>query len=172
MTSMRALVTLVWSTLVWVALWGDVSVANVLGGIVVGLAGAWLVPLGREGRPSASVGLRPLRALGFLGFFLWALVKSSAVVAWEIITPGTRIHQGIIELPLATGSLGVATVIANAISLTPGTLTIEVREEPLRLYVHVLHLRDMATVREELHRLERLAVAAFPTLVPDTEPTP
>lgn len=172
MTTTRAIVTVLWSTLVWIALWGEASPANLLAGLAIGMATAWLVPLGRPDGKGVAVGVRPLHALRFLGFFGWALVKASAVVAWEIVTPGSRIHQGIVELPLATRSPGVATVIGNAISLTPGTLTLEVREDPLRLYVHVLHLRDMDAVRRELHHLEALAVAAFPTLTPETEASP
>ena len=42
-------------------------------------------------------------------------------------------------IPITTG-LQKATLIANAVSLTPGTLTLEVRREPPTLYVHVLHL--------------------------------
>lgn len=169
MMSVRAIVTVAWSALVWMALWGELSVGNLIGGLAVGVLSAWLVPLGRRDRETGSVSVHPVRALGFLGYFLWALVRASAVVAWEIVTPGSRIYQGIIEVPLSTRSLGVATIIANAISLTPGTLTIEVREDPLRLYVHVLHLRNMTAVRRELHTLEQRAVAAFPTRVPDTE---
>lgn len=167
--SPRALITVVWCTLVWVALWGDLSIANVLTGIVVGLVSVWLVPLGG---PSGAVVLRPFRLLRFLAYFVWALVRASAVVAWEIVTPGDRTYQGIIELPLDTSNLGVATLIANAISLTPGTLTLEVREDPLRLYVHVLHLRDMEVVRAELHHLHRLVVEALPARTPDPEPAP
>lgn len=168
----RAIITIAWSTAVWMALWGDLTAANLLGGVLVGLVSVWLVPLGRPGRRAGSVTVHPVRALRFLGFFLWALVRSSAVVAWEIVTPGSRIYQGIIELPLTTETLGVATVVANAISLTPGTLTIAVREDPLRLYVHVLHLRDIDAVREELQHLEQLALAAFPTRTPDREAAP
>lgn len=171
MMPVRALVTVAWSALVWVALWGDLSPANVLGGLAVGIVGAWVVPLGRRDGRTSSVVVHPLRALRFLGYFLWALVRSSAVVAWEVITPGSRIYQGIIEVRLETRSLGIATLIANAISLTPGTLTIEVREAPLRLYVHVLHLRDIDAVRAELQHLQQLATDAFPTVIPDTETT-
>lgn len=165
--SPRGIITVLWCTLVWVALWGDLSAANVLAGLGIGLVSIWLVPLGG---PSSAVTLRPLPLLRFLGYFLWALVRSSAVVAWEIVTPGDRTHQGIIELRLDTTNLGVATLIANAISLTPGTLTLEVREDPLRLYVHVLHLREMDVVRAELDHLHRLVVAALPPRRPDPEP--
>jgi multicomponent Na+:H+ antiporter subunit E len=55
----------------------------------------------------------------------------------------------------------VVTLIADAITLTPGTLTLEVVADPLTLYVHVLDGRDLEAVRREVRRLEVLAVRAF-----------
>lgn len=158
----RTAITLVWSAAVWTALWGDLTAANVLSGLAVGAAVVWIVPLDRPaGAGSTVVRVHPLSAARFLLFFAWALVRASAVVAWEVVTPRNRIYQGIIELPLRTRSTGVATIVANAISLTPGTLTLEVFRDPLTLYVHVLHLRNMEAVRRDLRRLEELALRAF-----------
>ena len=54
-------------------------------------------------------------------------------------------------------------MVANAISLTPGTLTIEVATDPNVLYVHVLHLHDIDAVRRDVTRLERSVLRAFGT---------
>jgi multicomponent Na+:H+ antiporter subunit E len=52
--------------------------------------------------------------------------------------------------------------VADAVTLTPGTLTVEVRREPVPvLYVHVLHLRAVEDVRADVHRLRDLAERAF-----------
>ena len=155
----RLVITLVWSVVVWTALWGEISVANVGGGLVVGLATLLLVPVRSRGE---RVRVRVLAALRFLAFFVWALVKASVIVAWEVVTPRNRIHQAIVEVPIPTASPGVTALIANAISLTPGTLTLEARREPATLYVHVLHLRTIEETRAELGRLVDLAVRAFP----------
>lgn len=169
MTARRVLGSLLWSTVVWVALWGSPTPANLLGGVAAGALALGAVPLQRRDPGRGTVTVRPLAALRFGAFFLWALVRASAVVAWEVVTPRNRIHEGIIALPLRTRSHGVATVVANAISLTPGTLTIEVAREPLTLFVHVLHLREVDTVRRELRRLETLALRAFDPERPDAE---
>lgn len=163
MTRIRSLVAVAWATLVWTALWGSVSVANVLAGVAIGIATILLVPVAGDARPADAGRLRlqPLAALGFLVFFLRQLVSASAVVAWEVVTPGSSINQGIVRLPLRTRSPGVATVIANAISLTPGTLTLEVAEDPFVLYVHILHLRSVEQVRGDLREVERRALLAF-----------
>jgi hypothetical protein len=53
--------------------------------------------------------------------------------------------------------------VANAVSLTPGTLTLDVDPDPPVLYVHVLHLRDVDRLRREVAPLELLVTQAFGT---------
>lgn len=154
----RITAALVWSTVVWAALWSDLSVGNVFWGVVVGGLILFLVPMpARRDR----VVVRPVGALRLGLHFAWALVRASAVVAWEIVTPRNRIHQGIVATPLRTRSPGLITTIANMITLTPGTVTLEVQEDPPVLYVHVLHLRTIDQVRADIRRLEELTLAAF-----------
>lgn len=167
----RALV-IAWSIIVWCALWSDLSVANVLWGALAGAASMVLVPLHRRER---TVTANPLGILAYLGYAAWALVKSSGVVAWEVVTPRNRINQGIVAVPLRTDSVPLATLIANTVSLTPGTLTLEIRRDPLTLYVHIMHLRSIEEVRAEIGVLEDYAMRAFPSAAasaPATEEAP
>lgn len=156
-----------WSIVVWCALWSDFSLANVVWGAVVGGASLWLLPVGAD---ATGVGVRPVWAAVYVVNALWALVKSSAVVAWEVVTPGSRINQAIVEAPLRTRSLGIATLVANTVTLTPGTMTLEIRREPPALYIHIMHLRTIEAVREDIQKLENLALRAFPAV--DAEPEP
>lgn len=148
-----------WAVLVWVALWSDLSVANVVWGAVIGLVSLRLLPLPER---EAPVTFRPLAALRYLLFAAWSLVKSSAYLAYEVVTPTNRINQAIVEVPLRTRSRGVATLVANTVSLTPGTLTLEIRRDPPALYVHIMHLGSVDELRAEIAHLEDLALAAFP----------
>lgn len=159
----RAAVAVAWGVVVWCALWGDVSMPNVLWGAVATTATLWLVPI--ADRPG-ELAIRPGAALRFVAWFAWALVRASAVVAWEVVTPTNDINEGIVAVPLSTDAPGLVTLIANTISLTPGTLTIEVGSEPPTLYVHVLHLRDLEDVRADVLHLERLACATFAVETP------
>jgi multicomponent Na+:H+ antiporter subunit E len=93
--------------------------------------------------------------------FLYKLVESTVVVARTVIAPRDRVKSGIIAVPLHGCSDAVATLIADSISLTPGTLTLEVRRDPLILYVHALDTRNIETLRRDIHRLEFLAIRAF-----------
>jgi multicomponent Na+:H+ antiporter subunit E len=157
---MTRLVHPAWLVVLWVALWGSVTPANVAGGVAVA---AGIVFITRRRRPLGQVVIRPWWALKFASAFLASLVRSSAVVALEVITRRSRIRTGIIALPLRGCSDTLVTLIADVISLTPGTLTVELRRNPLTLYVHVLHLHDIDKVRRSVRQIEVLAVRAFGT---------
>ncbi len=167
---------IIWLTTLWVALWDDLTLGNIIGGLMVATAVVAVA------RPTGVTGLertyfRPVSALIYLGYFLGQLVKASLVVAWEIVTPGLQINRAIIAVPMHTSSAGVVTVVANSVTLTPGTVTIEVIENEVALdddlhsggdtrvdrtlFIHVLHFNDVESVRREVLQLERLAIKAF-----------
>lgn len=149
----------VWLAVMWVVLWRDVSPANVVSGAVIAVAVLVVFPLHRLGGEHHHI--RPVRLLTFLGYFAWQLVVANLVVAREIVTPRDRIRAGIVAVPVSASSDLVIMVVANAISLTPGTLTLEVRRDPPTLYVHVLHLHDLDEVRETIRKMQRMVVQAI-----------
>lgn len=144
-------------TLIWLALWSDLSAANVLSGLVV----AGVIVLVSGPWPLGEVIIRPIRVAMFVGYFLYQLVVSTISVARAVIAPRDRINTGIVSVELRGCSDAVVTLIADAISLTPGTLTLEVQRHPLTLYVHALDVRDIDVLRREIHTLEVLAIRAF-----------
>lgn len=142
---------------VWLGLWSDLSVANALSGTLVAVAVLLVFDTWREG----TIAVRPLRAARFGAFFLVKLVQSTFVVARTVVSPHQRVQTGIVAVPLRGCTDAVATLIADAISLTPGTLTLEVRRDPLTLFVHLLDVRAVDQVQADVRRLEVLAVRAF-----------
>jgi len=159
---MSRMIRLCWLVALWVALWGDFSAANIIGGLVVALA---VIILFRSGRSSGSGerAFRPLKAAKFAAYFAYKLVEASIVVAVLTVAWRRQTHSGIVAVPLYGCSDTLVTLIAGAISLTPGTLTLDVRRDPLTLYIHVLHINDVEEVHQEVRRLEILAVEAFGT---------
>jgi multicomponent Na+:H+ antiporter subunit E len=152
------LLLVAWLVLVWVALWDALSVANLLSGALV--AGLLLAVFPVEPRRTAKR-VRPLALLRLAAYFAYKLVEANLVVAWEVVTPGSRINQGIVEVPVRGADDVLLTMLGNAISLTPGTLTLEVRRDPPTLWVHVLHVRSVEATRAEVLTLERLLLEAF-----------
>jgi len=157
---------IIWLTLVWALLWGDFGLASLLSGVAIAMFVVLVArPAGAHGIQLTS--FHPLSAVVFVAYFLVQLVKSSLEVAWEVITPGSNVNRAIISVPLHVTTDGLATLVGNAITLTPGTLTVDVRssgpERPPVLYVHALHFTDVESLRRDVLRLERLAVRAFGT---------
>ena len=163
MRRLRTPVIVVWLAGLWLLLWADLSAANVVSGLAV----AVVVSLAARARPlgpddEAPV-LAPLAALWFVVWVLGKLVQANLSLAWEILTPTNKISTGVVAVPLRTESPLATMVVANVITLTPGTLSIELTGTPPVLYVHVLHLHDVEETRADLLRVEELTVRAFGT---------
>lgn len=158
--------TVVWLTLLWVMLWGNVSVANVASGLVVAVAVLTFArrPSIRAVTRDDAAHLDPIAIVRFATYLVVKLIEANLILAWEIITPRNRINTGVVAVPLRTSSEIAMLVVANVITLTPGSVTIEAKGSPPVLYVHVLHLHDIARVRRDLLRIEQLSVLAFGSL--------
>lgn len=168
MSGFRAPVLVAWLTLVWVLLWGDITIQNLVAGVAIAIVAVMIArPTGT--RFVGDVSFHPVAALWYGMFFAIQLVKSSLIVAWEVVTPGSSLQRAIVSVPMHTTSPGINTLVANTVTLTPGTITVDVRHRggdalaPPRLYIHVLHFVDAESTRVEVLRLERYAVAAFGT---------
>lgn len=142
---------------VWLALWGDLSWANLASGLlVVALVGLMIRPVPRRHK------VNPVALVVLVAIFFWRLITSSAIVVRTVLFPTPeRLRSGLVAIPLRKDSPLVATVVADAISLTPGTLTMEVRGAPPVLYVHVLGLGDPQEIRDDVRGLEDRVLAAL-----------
>jgi multicomponent Na+:H+ antiporter subunit E len=131
----------------WVASTGAFSYANSALGFLVGFVVLWwLQPLLGT---TAYFRKLPL-ALCFSVLFLWEVFKSNLRVAWDVITPNRRRQPGIVAVPLdAESDLEIA-VLANLITLTPGSLCLDVSENRRTLYVHAMFVSEPDQVRKEI----------------------
>jgi multicomponent Na+:H+ antiporter subunit E len=143
---------------IWLLLWGEVSVANVVSGLLV--AALLLVVFPRTPSTTGFV-VRPVPTLRFLLFFAREMVESVVLLSREVLSRRSRFHTGVIAVPVYGCSGSLLAVIANLIALTPGTMTVRIETDPPTLYVHVLIFRDIETVRLKTEQLNRLVVLAF-----------
>lgn len=155
---MTKLFHLAWLVIIWLALWSDITWANLLSGVAVAVVIAAAYGLWNDG----AMVIRPIKALKLLVIFLVGLVESTFVVARTVVTPNVHIQSGIVAVPLSDKYPdALVTLIADLNSLTPGTLTLDVRRHPTILYMHVLHIKSIDSVRKASRQLEVLAVEAF-----------
>jgi multicomponent Na+:H+ antiporter subunit E len=155
--------TLIWLTLVWVAMWGDLSLFNVLTGLLVAVLVCVVFPL-----PSLRmhVRIRPLRLAWLALRFVADVVMASVEVSWTTLQFHRQPVNAVIEVNLQTPSDFVLTLVAEMTSLVPGSLVVEARRSTHTLFLHVLDAKDQAGV-EKMRRgvlaLERRVVLALGT---------
>ena len=132
---------------VWAALSGGFTIANLLVGFIVGYITLWAMqPLFRNSRYCAKlIGLVRLAL-----FFLWELLISSLKVAWSVVTPLRHSKPGIISVPLDIISDTELTVLGNLISLTPGSLSLNISKDRKHLVVHAMYIEDPDDFRREI----------------------
>lgn len=129
--------------------WYALQPAHTPGGLILGFCVGFLL-LALLYRP---YGRRAWAALAFTLFLLGAIVRSSIQVASIILQPTMRLDQGIVAIPLTvTGDFEIA-ALATAITLTPGTLSVDVGHDAQGrrvLYVHNLVVGDPDAMRREI----------------------
>ena len=129
------------------------TLSSLIMGLIVGYGALWLTrPLYGDNRYFGRV--PTIIRLG--AFFIKALFVSNFRVLWDVVTPAHISRPGIIGLPLDARTDLEIMLVANMISLTPGTLSIDLSEDRRTLYVHVMFLDDIDDIRKELKEgLER-----------------
>lgn len=95
---------------------------------------------------------RILAALRLLGRFTIELCTSSVRVTVDVLTPTHRATPQVIDIPLRLTDPRAITLLANGVSLTPGTLALDVVDGALR--VHAMFADDVERVKAEIRRLE------------------
>ena len=128
----------VWCILCWVP-----DTEHLIAGAVVSLVVALVMGGLFLTRPHMV--LHPVRIFFFLFWYLpvftWELLKANLDVAYRVIHPSLPIKPGIVRLRTSLKSDTGITFLANSITLTPGTLTIDVDSEKGILYIHWIHVK-------------------------------
>lgn len=88
--------------------------------------------------------------LGLL--FLWEVLLANLRLAYDVVTPRYHMRPGIIALPLDAETDVEITLLANLISLTPGSLSLEVSADHKVLYIHAMYIDDVHAVQQRLKR--------------------
>ncbi len=146
---------------VWLLAWGTVTWANVASGVLVAAAVVALVP--DVGRPPHLPVVRPVPAARLAAHLVRDVLVSNLVLTREVLTRRSGIATGVVRVPLAGCSDELVTLMSTLVAMTPGTMPVEVEQDPTVLYVHVLHLDDPERVRRAIWRLRDEVVQAFGT---------
>ena len=142
----------------WVALWGELSVANIATGMLVAFLIIYLFPTPDR----VNHNIHPLGMVKFLGRFVVDIVRSSFSVAQAVLFPTEqRLRTKIVTVQLHTNDPFITTVICNAMTLTPGTMTVAIDTNNSEMKLHVLGDVDDETVQHDVYELEKRVRAAL-----------
>jgi multicomponent Na+:H+ antiporter subunit E len=139
----RQLPLLVGLVVLWMALWNQFTVLAFVTGVAVALLVTrvfFLPPVELSGRFNLWY------AVVFLAHFVVDLVRASVIVAWQAVRPRGVSSNAIVAVQLHTRSDFIMTLVAEAISLVPGSLVVEADRERSILYLHALAVEDQAGV--------------------------
>lgn len=145
--------------LVWVAISGSYSVPNLAFGFAIGWIVLFLV---REQLQATKAVIRPVALLLLIALFIKELVLSAFKVAKLVLSPRMDIKPGIFAYPLKVDRDFEITLLANLITLTPGTLSVDVSDDRRTLFVHGMDCSDIEQARRDISQgFERRILEAF-----------
>lgn len=125
---------------IWMFLWGWVNAYSFVGGFVLGYI---VLGLGsRAMQLPRNYATRGLDLLRFGLFFVRILIVSNLQVAREVLTPGFSMTPRMIRYDVSGLTPVQITTLANAISLTPGTLSVDLSDNARWLYIHAMYAAD------------------------------
>lgn len=146
-------------TLFWLALSGSVTPLNILLGYAVSAAALGVL---RGQLPEIDFRIRPLKAFVLFLLFLRELFRSAWRVASLVLRPRLDIAPDVVAVPVGLARDAELTLLANLITLTPGTLTVDIADDRRALYVHALEGGDPEAVRRDIRAgFERAIREAF-----------
>ncbi len=132
----------------WAALTGEITLANLLIGFALGSAALYVT---RPLFPGCDrYFTRTFRWIKLVITFLWELVVSSVQVVIDVLTPQHMARPGIVAVPLDVKDEMAVLVLTNYISLTPGTLCLDVTEDCNTLYIHAMFADDPDEIRRQI----------------------
>jgi multicomponent Na+:H+ antiporter subunit E len=124
---------------------------NLIFGFVLGYI-VILISLPQEGSYNYIKKFRIV--ISFLFFFLWELIKSNIKVAYDVVTPKDHMKPGVVSYTLEANTDLEITLLMNLISLTPGTLSLDVSFDRKTLYIHAMYLDNIKEFRSRMREFE------------------
>lgn len=93
---------------------------------------------------------KPGRLVRFVGFYALEVIRSNVRVAFDVVTPSSRARPGIVAIPLEARSDTEILLLSSLISMTPGSLALDISDDRSVAYVHAMFLDDPETFRREI----------------------
>lgn len=143
----------------WAALTGNFAPDNLLFGYLLSYLILWLVS---RHLVATTYFARVPRVIRFILFFLWELVRANVKVALTVLSPRPKLKPAVVAVPLDLDNIAAITLLMNLITLTPGTLALDVSSDRSVIFIHTIDVQDADTFRQQIKKgLERRVKELF-----------
>lgn len=143
--------------LVWAMLTGSFTAGSLVAGFIFGYL--VLAFVSRLSGQTTTYSRKIPEVIRFTLFYIWELIQSNLRVAYEVLTPSHHMKPGVIGLPLDATTDAQITMLANLITMTPGTLSLDVSNDRRMLFIHAMYIEDEKALYAELKELERRVIS-------------
>lgn len=133
--------------LAWVMLTGRASAENFVAGF---LLGALALSLPSPGKGTRRYVWKVWRVIAFIGYFALEVVKANLRLMRIVLSPNPKMQPAIVRVPVQLKSDIALTVLANILTLTPGTLSLDISEQRDAIFVHVIDTESPEALRHEI----------------------
>ena len=96
--------------------------------------------------------IRIIKVLSFCLFYLKEVVKTNLIVAYEVLTPTHHMRPGFIKMEVGDLSDRQLLIFCNLLTMTPGSMVVNVSDCKKYVYVHILYLEDRKLTEEEIRK--------------------
>ncbi len=144
----------VWLTLMWVLLMGEVTWGNVIAGLVLGVGIVLALPLPPVPEQQSKINWFKLAA--FIGIWTWDLLVASAKVAWFALRPQPQPKNAILTVPMRVSSELVLYLATCAYNLQPGGSVTDIDIANREWTIHILDASSEEAIRREIMNVQTL----------------
>lgn len=137
-------------SMVWVALTGQLNYVNFIFGFVLGFFILWLIH--RSANAKKDYFFRVPKIIAFIGSFFFEMLKANFEVAVEILRMKRTIQPGIVKFETLCKTDFELTMFTNIISLTPGTLVLEISSDKKFIFIHGMNLKNKERFKANLQQ--------------------
>lgn len=143
----RTLLINILLALAWGAVTGSFTLLNLLFGFIIAAIALWII---REQFDTSAYITRGVKVVGLILMFLKELFISAFRVAVIVLKPTSSYQPGFIAFPLTTDRNAEIALLANMITLTPGTLSVDVSDDKSTLFIHCIDVPDTEALKQDI----------------------
>jgi multicomponent Na+:H+ antiporter subunit E len=139
--------------IIWVMATGTLTEENFIFGFFISFVILWIITFKKEERKYFNV---IPKLIGFSIFLVWEIIIANFQSMKELFLPKSKLEPAIVKFPLDAKSDLEISFLANIVSITPGTLIMDVSDDKKVIYIHVMNMTDKEEfIKEIKHKFEK-----------------